>query len=128
MTAQQQAQAALLAFGRSGRLEGRAFYGSHVLGDSPHDAGYMVRVELVVSYEPSARSYRVSLYISEQRYEGGQVSERVEREMPSRALGDSAATRFSAKRAETLYAEALAALRKNPQPLIDLLTEEGERE
>jgi hypothetical protein len=123
----QQALDALLSFGRSGRLEDRTHYGSHWLGDSPHDAGYQVRVTLAVDYDAASKLYTARLMISETRYEGGQVSQRHEREMPYRQLGEATATRFSAKRAETLYNETLAELKRNPQPLIDLLQEEADR-
>jgi hypothetical protein len=123
-----QAQAALLAFGRNGRLEERIYSASHWLGDSPHDAGYLVAVSLSVTYDSATKSYRVALGISEHRYERGQVSYRNEREMPQKQLADATATRFSAKRAETLYNEALQQLRSDPTPLVELLQREAERE
>lgn len=127
MTANQQALDALLSFSRAARLEGRMFYGSHWLGDSPHDAGYQVRVALTVDYDAGSKRYTVRLSITETRYEGGQVSERIERDMPVRSLGQVAGTRFSAKRAEAIYDQTLTSLRHNPQPLIELLEQEAER-
>lgn len=123
-----QAQAALLHFARHGRLEERSYYASYQVGESPHDSNYQVYVTLSASYSRDTRSYSVRLAVSETRYEAGQVSLRHEREMPFRRLGESPATRFSAKRAETLYNEALAALRADPAPLVELLQQEAERE
>lgn len=125
--AHQQALDALLSFGRNGRLEERTYYAAHRLGDSPHDAGYMVSVVLAVVYSISGKTYRVRLTIIETRYDHGLASERIEREMPVRRLSEVAGTRFSAKRVQAIYDETVAALRKNPQPLIDLLEEESER-
>ncbi len=127
MTAHQQALDALLSFGRAARLEGRMYFGSHWLGDSPHDAGYQVRVALTVDYDAGSKRYVVRLSITETRYDHGQVSERIERDMPTRSLGQVAGTRFSAKRAEAIYETTLTELRHNPQPLIELLAEESER-
>ncbi|MDR6794853.1 hypothetical protein J2X12_002864 [Pseudarthrobacter oxydans] len=122
-----QAQAALLHFARNGRLEDRAYSATHELGESPHDSNYRVFVTLSASYSRDTKAYAVRLAVSETRYEGGQVSLRHEREMPHKRLGEYSATRFSAKRAETLYNEALAALRADPTPLVELLTAESER-
>ena len=127
MTARKQAADALLSFARTGRLDDRIYYGGHWLGESPNDSGYRVQVTLSVAYDGLRKEFTVSLATGETRYESGQVSMRHEREMPVRRLGTYSATRFGAKRAETLYNEALAALRANPQPLIELLTEESDR-
>jgi hypothetical protein len=122
-----QAQAALLHFARNGRLEDRTYRASYQVGESPHDANYQVYVTLSASYSRDTKSYTVALSVSETRYEAGQVSLRHEREMPVRRLGEYSATRFSAKRAETLYAETLKQLRTDPAPLVELLTAESER-
>ena len=127
MTTPQAALDCLLAFGRNGRLDDRAFVGSHWIGESPHDSGYQVRVTLAIIWDAEGKAYQAHLSTGEIRYEAGQMSLRHEREMPVRGLGSWSATRFSQKRIEQLYNEVLASLRKNPQPLIDLLQEEGNR-
>lgn len=123
----QQAQDALLSFGRTMRLEERAIQGHHYLGESPLDHGYRVKLTLSVRHSRESKSYAVDLAISEERYEGGFNSQRFGFGMAARHLGDVAATRFGQKRAEQIYSETLRELRSNPQPLIELLTEEGKR-
>lgn len=124
-TPAQQAQAALLSFGRNGRLEDRTYYGNYQLGESPHDNDYLVWVTLSATYE--ARLFTVRLSVTEYRYRDGQATLRHGRDMPFKVLGEWPASRFSAKRAETLYTEALKQLRADPTPLIELLQEESER-
>lgn len=120
-----QAQSALVAFGRSSRQTDHEVSGWHDLGPSPLDAGYRVRLALTVRYE--AKKYHAELTISEERYEGGFNAQRFGFGMPSRQLGAVDASRFSAKRCQMIFDATLASLRKNPQPLIELLQEESER-
>lgn len=119
------AQDALLSFSRSSRQTDHEVSGWHDLGGSPLDRGYRVKVTLRVHYE--AKSYHAELTISEERYEGGFNSQRFGFGMASRQLGTTGASRFSAKRCTQIFEATLADLRKNPQPLIDLLQEESER-
>lgn len=122
-----QAQDALLSFGRTSTLHERSILGHHYLGESPLDHGYRVKVTLSVRHSKEARSYSIDLAISEERYEGGFASQRYGFGMTQRHLGDVAVSRFGAQRAEEIYSSALLELRRNPQPLIDLLTEESTR-
>lgn len=123
----QQAQDALLSFSRTGRIEGRSCEGFHWLGESPMDTGYRVRVTLTVRHDAGSKAYRAELAVSEERYEGGHAAQRFGFGMPSRQLGEVAASRFNAKRCEAIYAATLQELRSNPAPLIELLQEESER-
>ena len=126
-TPAQQAQDALLSFSRTAVAEERAVHGHHYLGESPLDSGYRVKVTLSVRHSREAKSYAVDLAISEERYESGFASQRYGFGMAARHLGDVAATRYGQKRAEQIFSETLQELRRNPQPLIELLEEESER-
>ena len=118
---------ALLSLSRTALVEGRACHGFHWLGDSPHDAAYRVKLMLTVRHDSASKSYRIGLSISEERYEGGFASQRHEYDMPSRFLGQVDASRFNANRATQIYEQTIAALRKDPEPLLSLLQEESER-
>lgn len=119
------AQGALLSFSRSSRQTNHEVCGWHDLGPSPLDRGYRVKLTLSVQY--AAKKYHVGLEISEERYEGGFNAQRFGFGMPARQLATVEASRFSAKRCTQIFEATLADLRKNPQPLIDLLQEESER-
>ena len=125
MTPEQRALAALTSFSRTAARFNRTIEGFYRLGDSPEDHGYLVKVTLSVHYDAGA--YRAQLAVSEERIEAGHVSHRIGYGMATRDLGTVLAPRFSSKRLDTYYSETLAALRAEPQPLIDLLREESTR-
>lgn len=124
---QQQALDALLSFGRSARTEGRAREGFHYLGDSPANAGYQVKLMFFVRHDIESKSYRITLAVSEERFEGGFNSQKYGFGMPSKDLGSAPSGRFHAGRIEEIYDRELAKLKRDPQPLIELLQEESER-
>ena len=117
----------MLSLSRTVLVEGRACHGFHWLGDSPHDAAYRVKLMLTVRFDSASKSYRIGLSVSEERYEGGFASHRHEYNMPSKFIGVIDATRFSASRAQQIYERTIAELRKDPEPLVNLLQEESER-
>lgn len=127
MTLWQQSLDCLLSFGRTAIADDSGVIGFHYLGESPQDAGYRVKITLSVRYSREAKSYSIDLATSEERFEGGFNAQRFGFGMPSKHLGDVAASRFSAKRVAAIYETALQELRTNPQPLIELLQEESER-